>query len=55
MNTENEDKWWDDKVWEYNIEGIQRSVLDAKDKRNDGLFLNKESYNFVVFIGNYSL
>jgi hypothetical protein len=48
-------KWWDELelVYDYDIEGLQQAVLDMKDKKSNGLILSAESYDFVLFLGQY--
>jgi hypothetical protein len=49
----NELKWWDEleMVYDYDVETLQQSVLIMKSGK--GLILSQESYDFVIFIGQY--
>jgi hypothetical protein len=49
------DHWWDELelVYDYDIEGLQQAVLDMKDKKSNRLILSAESYDFVLFLGQY--
>jgi hypothetical protein len=46
-------KWWDEleMVYDYDVETLQQAVLDMKSGK--GLILSQESYDFVIFIGQY--
>jgi hypothetical protein len=52
----NKDKWWEERTNRYyDVREITKEVVNIKRERADKLPLNKESYDFVVFVGNYSL
>jgi hypothetical protein len=45
--------WWDEleMVYDYDVETLQQAVLNMKSGK--GLILSQESYDFVIFIGQY--
>jgi hypothetical protein len=47
--------WWDEleMVYDYDLETLQQAVLDMKNKKSNGLILSAESYDFVLFLGQY--
>ena len=47
--------WWDELelVYDYDVETLHKSVLIMKDKNNTKLLLSNESYDFVLFLGQY--
>jgi hypothetical protein len=51
----NGNNWWDEAelVFDYDLSGIQQSVLDMKDKKSNELLLSAESYDFVQFLGQF--
>jgi hypothetical protein len=47
--------WWDqgELVYDYDLSGLHKRVLDLKNERSGKLLLAQESYDFVMFMGQY--